>query len=101
MTDGGENCHGFNKSQGPRCSQVRNDKCINSSPLKGQVNQNCLVVWYMNDKNKIQTFMLEFHVGFISPLHSNDFQLLCSSYIGLHKLRTPYAFPLLINLSLI
>ena len=43
--------------------------------------------------------MLEFHVHSISPLHSNDFQLQCSSYmyIGLHKLRTSYAFPLSIN----
>ena len=54
----------------------------------------------MNDQNKIRTFMLEFHVCYISPLHSNDFQLLCSSYNGLHKLRTPSAFPLSINLSL-
>ena len=54
----------------------------------------------MNDQNKIQMFMLEFHVCSISPLHLNDFQLLCSSYIGLHKLQTPYAFPLTINLSL-
>ena len=38
--------------------------------------------------------MLEFHVCSISPLHSNEFQLLCSSYIGLHKLLTPCAFPL-------
>ena len=38
--------------------------------------------------------MLEFHVHSISPLHSNDFQLLCSIYIGLHKLQTPYALPL-------
>ena len=37
--------------------------------------------------------MLEFHVRSISPLLSKDFQLLCSSYNGLHKLRTPYAFP--------
>ena len=59
--------------------------------VKGE--PNCLVVWYMNDQNKIQMFILEFHVGSISPLHSNDFQLLCSRYIGLHKLRTPYAFP--------
>ena len=44
--------------------------------------------------------MLEFHVGSLSPLHSNDFQLLCSSYIGSHKLRTPYAFPLSIIRSL-
>ena len=44
--------------------------------------------------------MLEFHVSSISPLHSNYFQLLCSSYIRLHKLRTPYAFPQSINLSL-
>ena len=44
--------------------------------------------------------MPEFHVRFISPLHSNDFQLLCSRYIGLRKLQTPYAFPLFINLSL-
>ena len=51
----------------------------------------------MNDQNKIQTFMLEFHVHSISPFHSNDFQLLCSSYFGLHKLRTPYSFPLSIN----
>ena len=43
--------------------------------------------------------MLEFHVRSISSLHSNDFQLLCFSYIGLHTLRTPYAFPLSINLS--
>ena len=54
----------------------------------------------MNDLNKIRTSMLEFNVRFISPLHSNDFHLLFSSYIGLHKLRTPYAFPLSINLSL-
>ena len=33
--------------------------------------------------------MLELHVRSISPLPSNDFQLLCFSYIGLHKLRTP------------
>ena len=45
-------------------------------------------------------FMLEFHIRSISPLHSNDFQILCSCYIGLHKLLTPYAFPLSINLSL-
>ena len=44
--------------------------------------------------------MLEFHVRSISPLHSKDSQLLYYSYIGLHKLRTPYAFPLSINLSL-
>ena len=44
--------------------------------------------------------MFEFYVRSISPLHTNDFQLLCSSYIGLDKLRTPYAFPLSINLSL-
>ena len=25
MTDGGENCHGFNKSQSLRCYLVRND----------------------------------------------------------------------------
>ena len=64
---------------------------------------NCLVVLYMNDQNKIRMFMLEFHVRSISPLHSNDFQLQCSSYmfIGLHKLRTSYAFPLSINLSLV
>ena len=67
--------------------------------VQGKWNPNCLVVWYMNDQNKIWTFMLEFHVCFISPLHSNDFQLLCSRYIGLHKLRTPNAFPLSINLS--
>ena len=36
MTEGGENSNGFNKSQSPRCSFVRNDKCINSSSLKGQ-----------------------------------------------------------------
>ena len=54
----------------------------------------------MNDQNKIRTFMIEFHVRSISPLHLNDLQLLCSSYIGLHKLRTPYAFPLSINPSL-
>ena len=54
----------------------------------------------MNDQDKVRTFMHEFHIRSISPLHSNDFQLLCSSYIGLHKLRTPYAFPLSINLSL-
>ena len=53
----------------------------------------------MNDQNKIRTFMLELHVRSISALPSNDFQLLCSSYIGLHKLRTPYVFPLSINLS--
>ena len=47
-----------------------------------------------------RTFMLEFYVRSISPLHSKDFQLLCSSYIGLHKFRTPYACPLSINLSL-
>ena len=29
MTDSGENCHGFNKSQSPRCSLVRNES---SSP---------------------------------------------------------------------
>ena len=46
----------------------------------------------MNDQNKVQTFMLKFHVRAISPLNSNDFQLLCSNYIGLHKLQTPYAF---------
>ena len=44
--------------------------------------------------------MLQFCFRSICPLHSKDFQLLCSSYIGLHKLRTPYAFPLSINLSL-
>ena len=36
MTDGGENCHGFNKSQSLRCSLIRNHKCIYSNPLKGQ-----------------------------------------------------------------
>ena len=45
--------------------------------------------------------MLEFHVRSISPLHSKDFQLLWSSFIGLHKLRATYAFPLSINLSLV
>ena len=45
--------------------------------------------------------MLEFHVRSISPLHSKDFQLLWSSYIGLHKLRTIYAFPMSINMSLV
>ena len=44
--------------------------------------------------------MLEFHVRSISPLHSKTLQLLWSSYIGLHKLRTPYAFQLSINQSL-
>ena len=39
-------------------------------------NSNCLVVRYMNDQNKMWTFMLEFHVHSISPLHSKDFQLL-------------------------
>ena len=70
------------------------------SSLGSRGDPNCLVVWYINDQNKIRTFMLEFHVRSIPPLHSKDFQLLCSSYIGLHKLRTPYAFPLSINLSL-
>ena len=51
-------------------------------------------------KTRFGTFMLEFHVHYISPLHSNDLQILCSIYIGLHKLRTPYAFPVYINLSL-
>ena len=37
----------------------------------------------------------------ITPLHSMDFQLLWSSDIGLHKLRTTYAFSLFINLSLV
>ena len=37
----------------------------------------------------------------IAPLHSKDFQLLWSSYIGLHKVRATYAFPLSINLSLV
>ena len=75
MTDGGENCHGFNKSQSPRCSPVRNDKGINSSPLMGQGGDpNCLVVRYMNDQNKIRTYMLEFSGCSVSPLHSNDFQ---------------------------
>ena len=64
-------------------------------------NPNSLVGWYMNHHNKICTFMLEFHVCSLSPLHSKDFQLLCASYIGLHKLRTTYAFPLSINLSLV
>ena len=45
--------------------------------------------------------MLEFNVRPISPSHSKDFQLLWSSYIGVHKLRTTYAFPLSINLSLV
>ena len=44
--------------------------------------------------------MLEFYVHSISPLHSKDFQLMCSSYIGLHKFRTPYACQLSINVSL-
>ena len=64
-------------------------------------NPNCLVVWYMNDQNKIRTFMLEFHVGSISASHPKDFQLLWSSYLSLHKLPTPYAFPLPFNLSFI
>ena len=55
----------------------------------------------MNHHNKIWTFMFEFHICSISPLHSKDFQLLWASYIGLHKLRTTYAFPLFINLSLV
>ena len=54
--------------------------------LRVRGNPNCQEVCYMNDQNKIRKFMLEFHVRFISPLHSKDFQLLCSSYIGLHKL---------------
>ena len=45
--------------------------------------------------------MLEFHVHSISPLHSKDFQLLWSSYIGLHKLQMTYAFPLSIKRSLV
>ena len=64
-------------------------------------NPNSLVVRYMNYHNKIWTFMVEFHVRSISPLHLKDFQLLWSSYIGLHKLRMTYAFPLSINLSLV
>ena len=51
----------------------------------------------MNDQNKIGMFMLEFHVHSVSPLHSNDFQLLCPSYINLHKLLMPYSFPLSIT----
>ena len=69
--------------------------------LRVKGNPNCLVDWYMNDQNKIWTFMLEFHVGSISPSHPKDFQLLWSSYLSLHKLRTPYAFALSVNLSLI
>ena len=45
--------------------------------------------------------MLEFHVRSIPPLHSKDFQLLWSKYIGMHKLRMTYVFPLSINLSLV
>ena len=45
--------------------------------------------------------MLEFHICYISALHSKDFQLLWSSYIGLHKLQTTYAFSLSINLNLV
>ena len=45
--------------------------------------------------------MLEFYVRSIPPLYSKDFQLLWSSYIGLHKLRKTFAFPLPINLTLV
>ena len=69
--------------------------------LRVKGNPNCLVVWYMNVENKIRTFMLGIHVGSISPSHPKDFQLQWSSYLSLHKLRTPYAFPLSVNLSLI
>ena len=47
------------------------------------------------------TFLIELNAHSISPLHSKDFQLLWSSYIGLHRLRTTYVFPLSINLSLV
>ena len=67
--------------------------------VKGKPNSQ--VVWYMNHPNKIWTFMLEFYVRSIPSLHLKDFQLLWSSYIGLHKLRKTYAFPLPINLSLV
>ena len=60
-----------------------------------------LVVQYMNHHNKIWTFILEFHIRSIAPFHSKDFQLLWTSYIGLHTLQTIYAFPLFINLSLV
>ena len=66
--------------------------------IKG--NPKSLVVQYMNHYNKIWTFILEFHIRSISPLLSKDFQLLWTSYVGLHKLRTTYAFPLFINLNL-
>ena len=45
--------------------------------------------------------MLEFHICSITPFHSKEFQLLWTSYIGLHRLRTTYAFPLSINLILV
>ena len=55
----------------------------------------------MNHHYKIWTFMLEFYICSIIPFHSKDFQLLWTSYIGLHRLRTTNAFPLSINLSLV
>ena len=51
--------------------------------------------------NEIWTLMLEFYICSISPFHWKDFQLLWTSYLGLHRLRTTYAFPLSINLNLV
>ena len=95
MTDGGENC----QVKVPAVLLLEMTSAYIQVLLRG--NPNSLVGRYMNHHNKIWTFMLEFHVRSISPLHSKDFQLLWSSYIGLHKLRTTYAFPLSINLSLV
>ena len=94
MTDGGENC----QVKVPAVLLLEMTSAYIQGLLRG--NPNSLVGRYMNHHYKIWTFMLEFHVPSISPLHSKDFQLLWSSYIGLHKLRTTYAFPLSINLSL-
>ena len=100
MTYGGQNCHGLTKVKVPAVLLLEMTSAKIQVLLRVKGNPNILVVRYMNDQNKIQMFMLEFLVRSISPLHSKDFQLLWSSYKSLHKLRTPYAFPLSINLSL-
>ena len=97
MADGGENC----QVKVPAVLLLEMTSAYIQVLLKVQGKPNSLVFWYINYHNKIWPFMLEFHVRSISPLHSKDFQLLWSSYIGLHKLRTTYAFPLSINLSLV
>ena len=95
MTDSEENC----QVKVPAVLLLEMTSAYIQVLLRG--NPNSLVVRYMNHHNKIWTFMLEFQVRSISPLHSKGFQLLWSSYIGLHKLRTTYVFPLSFNLSLV